>query len=102
MVVGIVKSASKEPKAIQCFSQGKTFVDGKRSSILEVGLPFLERVDFFVLDSHLPCFDKRSDQGQREWSMAVYVGGLRGIVRDELHNIVQRTVLGFSSLAQDE
>ena len=97
----VVKGRIEEPKTVQSAAQVETLGGSEETARSEVRLPFLEGVYLLVLLRDSARCDDLFEQSVGDGNITMDMGRLRGVLCDDLNDVVQRSVFGFCGVGED-
>lgn len=83
-ILSVVKGAGVEPEAVDCSAEFVTFLGSEEAPRGVVFFPLLERVDVGPFVGNAADADDLGEEREGYWHAARDVGGLGGVVGEEL------------------
>lgn len=100
-MLAVVESHPIQPKAVQSAANAVALVVRQRAAVFEVGLPSLERVQVRPFLRYFAYSDNLLEQRERYGDFADEVRRLACIMCQELHCIMERTVVLFCGCSEN-
>ena len=90
-----------EPESIHSTTESVALMGAQQAAVREVGLPFLQRVDFFPLLGDATDFDRLLKKSVGDRDSTADVCGLGGVLREYLRDGVQGPKFSGGSRRED-
>ena len=90
-----------EPESVHSTTESITLMGSEKTAVREVGLPFLQRVDFFPLLGDATDFDRLLKKSVGDRDSTADVCGLGGVLREYLRDGVQGPKFSGGSRRED-
>jgi len=97
-----VEGRIEQPEAIESAAQVEALNRREETAGSKIRLPFLEGVYLLVLLRNPACCYDLSEQSVGNGYVAMDVGRLRGVLCNDLNDVIQRSVFGFCGVREDQ